>query len=105
MITQYALILSIALQFVAVIIVVSLIKATKFNSGWILLSIGLFVMAVRRAIEYFSFLDKELTSVVLLFNSWLEVFISLLMLIGLFYVKKELNYMFKLEETLAASAD
>jgi prolipoprotein diacylglyceryltransferase len=105
MITQYALILSIALQFVAVIIVVSLIKATKFNSGWILLSIGLFVMAVRRAIEYFSFLDKELTNVVLLFNSWLEVFISLLMLIGLFYVKKVLNYMFKLEETLAASAD
>jgi prolipoprotein diacylglyceryltransferase len=103
--TQYALILSIALQFVAVIIVVSLIKATKFNSGWILLSIGLFVMAVRRAIEYFSFLDKELTNVVLLFNSWLEVFISLLMLIGLFYVKKVLNYMFKLEETLAASAD
>jgi hypothetical protein len=105
MITQYALIISIALQFVAVIIVVSLIKATKFNSGWILLSIGLFVMAVRRAIEYFSFLDKELTNVVLLFNSWLEVFISLLMLIGLFYVKKVLNYMFKLEETLAASAD
>jgi prolipoprotein diacylglyceryltransferase len=105
MITQYALIISIALQFVAVIIIVSLIKATKFNSGWILLSIGLFVMAVRRAIEYFSFLDKELTNVVLLFNSWLEVFISLLMLIGLFYVKKVLNYMFKLEETLAASAD
>lgn len=102
MLTQYALIISIALQFAAVVIVVSLIKATKFNLSWILLSIGLFVMAVRRAIEYFPFLDKELTDEVLLFNSWLGVFISLLMLVGMFYVKKVLNYLFKLEETRAA---
>jgi signal transduction histidine kinase len=103
MLTQYALIISIALQFAAVVIVVSLIRSTKFNSSWILLSIGLFVMAVRRVIEYFPFMDKELTDEVLMLNSWLGVFISLLMLFGMFYVKRVLNYMFRLEETRAAN--
>lgn len=103
MLTQYALLISIVLQFAAVVIVVSLIRATKFNSSWILLSIGLFVMAVRRAIEYFPFLNKELTDDVLMLNSWLGVFISLLMLVAIFYIKRVLNYMFKLEETRAAN--
>ncbi|MBE0640302.1 MAG: sensor histidine kinase [Bacteroidales bacterium] len=103
MFTQYALIISIVLQFAAVVIVVSLIRATKYNSSWILLSIGLTVMAVRRAIEYLPFLNKELTNDVLALNSWLGVFISLLMLVGMFYVKKMLNYTFKLEETRAAA--
>ncbi|NCC73985.1 MAG: sensor histidine kinase, partial [Sphingobacteriia bacterium] len=43
MLTQYALIISIVLQFAAAVIVVSLIRATKYNSSWILLSIALFV--------------------------------------------------------------
>lgn len=46
MLTQYALIFSIALHFGAAIIVISLIRATKYNSSWILLSIALFVMAL-----------------------------------------------------------
>lgn len=103
MFTQYALFISIALQFAAVVIVVSLIRATKYNSSWILLSIGLFIMAIRRAIEYLPFLNKELTDEVLALNSWLGVFISLLMLFGMFYVKKMLNHMFKLEENRAAA--
>lgn len=103
MLTQYALIISIFLQFAAVVIVISLIRSTKYNSSWILLSIGLTVMAIRRTIEYLPFLDKEVTEVVLALNSWLGVLISLLMLIGMFYVKKVLNYMFRLEETRAAA--
>lgn len=103
MFTHYALLISIVLQFAAVVIVVSLIRATKFNSSWILLSIGLVVMAIRRAIEYLPFLNKELTDNVLALNSWLGVLISLLMLVGMFYVKKMLNYTFKLEEARAAA--
>jgi signal transduction histidine kinase len=103
MLTQYALVLSIILQFAAVVIVVSLIRSTKYNSSWILLSIGLLVMAVRRLIEYLPLVDKELTEGVLVLNSWLGVLISLLMLVGMFYVKKVLNHMFKLEEARATA--
>ncbi len=103
MLTQYALVLSIILQFAAVVIVVSLIRSTKYNSSWILLSIGLLVMAVRRLIEYLPLVDKELTEGVLVLNSWLGVLISLLMLVGMFYVKKVLIHMFKLEDARAAS--
>ncbi|HPE35086.1 MAG TPA: sensor histidine kinase [Bacteroidales bacterium] len=104
MLTQYALIISIVLQFAATVIVVSLIRATKYNSSWILLSIALFVMAIRRVIGYLPYTNKELTEQVLMLNSWLGVIISLLMLVGMLYVKKVLNHMFKLEE-VRASAD
>ena len=103
MLTQYALIISIVLQFAAFVIVISLIRATKYNSSWILLSISLFVMSIRRLIEYLPFTNKELTEQVLMLNSWLGVLISLLMLVGMFYVKKVLNYMFRLEEARAAA--
>ncbi len=103
MLTQYALIFSIVLQFAAAVIVISLIRATKYNSSWILLSISLLVMALRRLIEYLPFTNKELTDQVLMLNSWLGVFTSLLMLVGMFYVKKVLNYMFRLEEARAAA--
>lgn len=103
MLTQYALAISIVLQFAAVVIVVSLVRSTKFNSSWILLSIGLLVMAVRRLIEYLPLVDRELTEDVLVLNSWLGVLISLLMLVGMFYVKKVLNHMFRLEEARAAA--
>jgi signal transduction histidine kinase len=103
MLTQYALIFSIALHFGAAIIVISLIRATKYNSSWILLSIALFVMAVRRVIEYFSYMDKAISDNILMLNSWLGVIISLLMLVGMFYVKKVLNYLFKLEEVRSAA--
>ncbi len=62
---------SIALHFGAAIIVISLIRATKYNSSWILLSIALFVMAVRRVIEYFSYMDKAISDNILMLNSWL----------------------------------
>jgi signal transduction histidine kinase len=103
MLTQYALIFSITLHFGAAIIVISLIRATKYNSSWILLSIALFVMAVRRVIEYFSYMDKAISDNILMLNSWLGVIISLLMLVGMFYVKKVLNYLFKLEEVRSAA--
>lgn len=101
MLIKYALILSIIFQFAAAIIVITLIRSTKYNSSWIFLSIALFLMAIRRLLEYFPLVDKELTPQVILFSSWIGILISILMLVGMFYVRKSLKYLFKLEEARA----
>ena len=55
MILQIALIISILLQFIAAIVAITLIRKTKYNISWILVSIALLTMAVRRVIEFYEF--------------------------------------------------
>ena len=88
MLTIPALIISIVLQIVATIVVISLIKVTRFNVSWILLSIGFIFMAIRRLIEFLPFMDFELSHFVININNWLGILISVLIVVGVFYIKK-----------------
>lgn len=98
MLTIPALIVSIVLQIVATIVVISLIKVTRFNVSWILLSIGFIFMAIRRLIEFLPFMDVELSRFVISINNWLGILISVLIVVGVFYIKKIFKELQKAEE-------
>ncbi len=98
MLTIPALIISIVLQIVATIVVISLIKVTRFNVSWILLSIGFIFMAIRRLIEFLPFMDFELSHFVININNWLGILISVLIVVGVFYIKKIFKELQKAEE-------
>ncbi|OFY51281.1 MAG: hypothetical protein A2W85_04595 [Bacteroidetes bacterium GWF2_41_31] len=98
MLTQIAIILSIILQLIAVAIVISLIKGSKYKSSWILLSIGLSMMAFRRLYELYIFYQLSTSETVIQINNWLGVLISVLIVIGVFFVRKIFGYMAKMQE-------
>ena len=104
MITQYALFVSAILLFLAAVFVVSLVKATKYNSSWILLSTALIFMAFRRLIEFtLPQIPEEYVELATSLNTWLGILISLLMVTAVFFVKKVLYHLFALEGIRAAA--
>ncbi len=95
---KIALLISVLLQFVAAAIAISLIKRTKYNISWVLLSIGFLLMAIRRLYEFLlvidsgKYIEKSLTS------SWIAVFISLLVLFGVIFIKRIFNFQKRIDE-------
>lgn len=95
MFIQVALIISVLLQFGAFLITISLIQKTKFNISWIAISIGFFLMAIRRLIEFIN-IDNNSTQT--LVSSWIAVLISLLMFIASFYIRQIFNLQKKINK-------
>ncbi|MDA3882915.1 MAG: histidine kinase [Bacteroidales bacterium] len=89
MVILVALILSILLQIGASILSLGLIKRTKYNVSWILISIGFTLMAVRRVYVFVYILhtDGGLESQSITDN-WLSVVISLVIFVGVIYIRK-----------------
>ncbi|MDP3443334.1 MAG: sensor histidine kinase [Ignavibacteria bacterium] len=92
MLIQIALIISTVLQLVAVVLVITMIKGSKYKSSYILLASGLAIMAARRIIEYLFHINWGLPESTKIFSNWLGVLISVLLVIGVFYLKKIFGY-------------
>ncbi len=90
MVIDIALIISVLLQFGASFLAVSLIRRTKFNISWILISIGFLFMAFRRLLELIVIFENDNSSESVL-SSWIAVLISLLMFIGTIYIRRIFN--------------
>ena len=74
-------------------IAISLFKRTKFNSAWILISAGFFLLTIYRVIELFPAIhvgDLEKTYKV---QVWLSFIISLAFAIGVFYIRKLFQFL------------
>ena len=91
MFIQIALILSVLLQFGASVLAISLIRKTKFNISWIMISIGFFIMAFRRLYELIELINADNNTETLI-SSWAAVLISLLMFIGTIYIRRIFNF-------------
>lgn len=93
-----ALSLSVALQLVASILAISLIRKTRYNVSWILLSVGFSLMAAQRIYDlfYISQLGDHAEEVSVLSN-WISVFVSFLIFAGTIYIKKLFNYTQRIE--------
>lgn len=88
---KIALILSVAFQFLTAIIALTLVKRTKANIAWWLISLGFLLMAIRRLFELFQVYNTQDTMLNSLTNSWLGVMISILMLLSLAFIKRIFN--------------
>jgi signal transduction histidine kinase len=88
---KYALIISAIIQVAAAIIAITLIKRTKTNIAWWLISFGFILMAIRRIFEllHIYYPEKELPTETM--NGWLAILISVVMLISLSFVKRIFN--------------
>ncbi|WP_321322496.1 ATP-binding protein [Labilibaculum sp.] len=88
MFLQIALIISVLLQFGAFFITISLIPKTRFNSSWIMVSMGFLLMAVRRFTELFNVFTANQSKSETFITNWMAVVISLLMFLGAFYIRR-----------------
>lgn len=95
---KIALLISIALQFIAAFIALSLTRRTKTNVAWWLISIGFLLMAIRRVMEFFQLMDVENSMVTGLLSTWTGVLISLIMLVSLLFIKRIFDIQSRMDE-------
>ncbi len=88
---KIALILSVVLQFAAAAIALSLLKRTRTNIAWWLISLGFLLMAIRRVFEVMEVYNPENDISSGLLNSWTAVVISVFMLLSLIFIKRIFN--------------
>jgi signal transduction histidine kinase len=91
MVIKIALIISIILQIAAAVVAVNLTRVAKYNVSWVFMTLALLFMAFRSVLEYFPFIYRELTEPMHMFNTWLGVAISVIILIALIYIRKIFN--------------
>lgn len=85
--------ISVLLHIVAAIFAVSLVKKTKYNASWILISAGFAMIAVYRSIDLFPILIEEKGDIVVLIQKWLGLLISLVLVVGVFYIRKIFKFL------------
>lgn len=90
--------ISLFLQVAAAAIAISLFKRTKFNASWILISIGFLLMAVSRVFELWPTIYPEMEDQMQIVQRWLAFIISLVLLIGVFYIRKIFQFMRRVDE-------
>ena len=79
---EYILFISVLLQVVAAVLAFRLMRVTEVRAAWILIAIGLVLMAVGRIIDVLPFLSIQITPEMSRLNEWVDVFISVVMVAG-----------------------
>ena len=90
--------ISLALQVAAAVIAISLFKRTKFNVSWILISSGFLLMTLSRVFELWPTVEPERAEQMVVIQRWLDFVISLVLLVGVFYIRKIFLFMRRLDE-------
>lgn len=88
MTTLYGLVLSFILQFVAAYLAISLTKVTRYNLSWILISLALILMAMRRFIEILPYVYPYYTRDFAQLSTWFGIITSVLVTIGIILIRK-----------------
>lgn len=96
MLLQIALVVAMILQLIAAIVSIRLIKVTKYNLSWMLISTGFVLLAVRRWIELVPLISDRNTNQQVFI--WLGVIASVCFVTGLFLIQKIFHYLKKVEE-------
>jgi signal transduction histidine kinase len=103
MLTFFALLIAIILQFVGAITALSLNKRTKYSVSWILLSIGFLVMAIQRFLEIIPFIWRSWEKDVAFLNTWLGIITSILIAIGVIFIRSIFIYIRRMDRSRAES--
>ena len=99
MITFFALIIAIILQFAGAIVALSSTRLTKYSLSWILISIGFLVMAIQRFIEFIPYVLRGWEKDVVAINTWLGIITSVFIAIGVILIRKIFDFLKKVERT------
>lgn len=93
---RIALIISVLLQFSAAFISIGLIRKTKFNVSWILISAAFFIMAIRRLLEFYEL--KDINPQDISASSWLAVGISIALFVGVIFIRRIFNFQERMDK-------
>ncbi|MFO8234223.1 MAG: PAS domain S-box protein [Bacteroidales bacterium] len=96
---EVVLIISIVLQLSCAFLALRLIKITGYIWGWFALAVAIILMAVRRAVSFYSFI-VEGESTTLLSTEFIALAISLLMFIGIINIQPILRYLYSQKSNL-----
>ncbi|KPK82722.1 MAG: hypothetical protein AMS27_14165 [Bacteroides sp. SM23_62_1] len=88
MTTLYGLVVSFILQFVAAYLAISLTKVTRYNFSWILISLALIMMAMRRFIEILPYIYPTYTRDFTALSTWLGIVTSAFVTVGIILIKR-----------------
>ena len=92
------IIISIILQFSAAIMAFSLIRQTIFNISWILISIAFLLLSVSLGIELFQLFCNHQSTTLLIIHNSISITISLLIFVGVIFIKKIFNLQKRIDE-------
>ena len=98
MMLKFAILLSMLFQLGAAVYAISLIRRTRYNISWILISASFVLMAVRRLFDFSSLFWEDLLFKREEVNSWIGVLISLLMFSGVIFIRKIFNLNDRIEQ-------
>ena len=101
MLIKIALIVSVIIQFLTAIIALSLVKRTRTNIAWWLISFSFLLMAFRRVFEIMEVYGSGSKLVAGMLSSWTGVLISVIMLVSLLFIKRIFNLQNQLDEIRA----
>ncbi|MFZ5942371.1 MAG: sensor histidine kinase [Bacteroidota bacterium] len=88
MLIKLAIILSIFLQVLAAILAINLAREVRFNRSWILLTLALLLMAVRRVVDYLPFVYRDVSETLSMINTWIAVLTSVLITLGIYFIRR-----------------
>ena len=91
MVLKILLLVTILLQLVTAVLAIRLVRITKYNSAWMLLTAGLTAMALQRLLE-FARMTEWRFSLSAEVDGWVGVFTSLCFAIGILLIRKILTY-------------
>ena len=86
MIRLVTLLISIALQLIASIFALRLMRVTKYRASWVLISLGFLLMAIVRTIKLIQFVGDDFSFYLTMADDWLGVVISFLFTAGVFLI-------------------
>ena len=95
---KVALIISIVFQLLAAFYALSLTRYTKFNIGWVLISIAFLLIAVRGILDLVPFYYKDLQTELYLIDRLLEISIAVLLLIGLIFIRRLFKFLKRIDD-------
>lgn len=93
---QILLVISIVLQLVAAVIAVRLVRRTKYNASWILITIALILMTVTRCFEYAEVVRNKEMNVPQDFMVWMGVATSFCFAAGVYMIQKVFDWIDRL---------
>jgi len=93
-----ALIISIVFQLLAAFIALRLTRQTKFNISWVLISFAFLLIAVRRILDLVPIYYKDLQSVIYIIDRLMGIFISVLLLVGVFFIQRLFKFLKRIDD-------
>lgn len=99
MILKILFVIAIVLQFFAVGVAVKLTRVTKYNSSWMLLTLGFIIMAITRLVEFLPYISDIKPQDTREIFVWGGLITSLAFAIGVFMIQKIFKYMKKVEDS------